>query len=221
MQAEYSHRSLTYGTDKLLAISSLARVVHAQRPNEYYAGLWQDELPEGLAWVREKAGRPAEEYRAPSWSWASQDSAVEYGTMSAQNALWDCQIKRVAITHRDQNRFGQVTRGELYLDAKVMQGAITGSYVEKRDWGEEGMGTLRLEDGCTGFAVLDDDVVKAQQVTALFLREDFVGFYFLLVTRVEDDAFRRVGMGRIRNLTYGDEQLPDLASAPRRVSVIV
>lgn len=73
---DYSRRKMTYGRDKLLAISSLAQILYKRRPNPYYAGLWRDCLLEGLCWVRREPGGKAAEYRAPSWSWAAQDTAV-------------------------------------------------------------------------------------------------------------------------------------------------
>ncbi|KAK3317020.1 heterokaryon incompatibility protein-domain-containing protein, partial [Apodospora peruviana] len=75
---EYSLRSLSFGADKLRALSAIARVYHRETGKTYLAGLWKEDLPLGLCWVRathhtnSSVPRPTE-YRAPSWSWASID----------------------------------------------------------------------------------------------------------------------------------------------------
>ena len=98
---------MTYGKDKLVAISGLAHDYHERedRPgpsNIYYkggyrgkyaAGLWEGDMPSALLWrvhqyppnmtqavnasPRHPPQRPAD-YRAPSWSWASVDGHVNY-----------------------------------------------------------------------------------------------------------------------------------------------
>ena len=77
---EYSTRDLTYGTDKLPAISSVASRLHATLQSNYLAGLWEVELPFNLGWYREEFTdgpslraliRPAMDNGVPSWSWAS------------------------------------------------------------------------------------------------------------------------------------------------------
>ncbi|KAK3358088.1 heterokaryon incompatibility protein-domain-containing protein, partial [Lasiosphaeria hispida] len=74
----YSMRRLTFGSDKLRALSAIARVYYRETGKRYLAGLWEEDLPLGLCWVpamhssSPRIPRPAE-YRAPSWSWASID----------------------------------------------------------------------------------------------------------------------------------------------------
>ncbi|CAI6337813.1 unnamed protein product [Periconia digitata] len=77
---EYSKRNLTKRTDKLVAISGLARRIADKNGMKYYAGLWQTTLLLDLMWMRvpdtDLKQRP-KEYVAPSWSWASIDVKVE------------------------------------------------------------------------------------------------------------------------------------------------
>ena len=49
MDGEYSDRSLGRGSDKLVAISSLARRIHCFHPSPYYTGLWGSSLLESLS----------------------------------------------------------------------------------------------------------------------------------------------------------------------------
>ncbi|PTB65715.1 HET-domain-containing protein, partial [Trichoderma citrinoviride] len=80
----YSATSLTFGDDRLLAISAVAKQFCAamQRdPSKYLAGIWEDDLPASLLWGEDHrprmggTGPPAriinEMKNAPSWSWAS------------------------------------------------------------------------------------------------------------------------------------------------------
>ena len=86
-------------TDKLMAISGLARVIQRELDDQYLAGLWKKNLlgdllwrvhktqrkiqgtvPDGLYEKRWDFSRRAERYRAPSWSWASVDGLVQLGS---------------------------------------------------------------------------------------------------------------------------------------------
>lgn len=85
---EYTTRAASLASDKLRALSAVARVYHLETGKEYLAGLWKEDIPTALCWgngpkVRRGSGpfltsqRPRE-YRAPSWSWASIDTPVHY-----------------------------------------------------------------------------------------------------------------------------------------------
>ena len=76
----YTRGRLTYSSDKLLAMSGLARQYMTRnrlRDPDYIAGLWRPQLPHALLW-RVEEGRAPSKYRAPSWSWASLDGRVSY-----------------------------------------------------------------------------------------------------------------------------------------------
>jgi hypothetical protein len=47
---EYSERELTRRTDKLPALSGLARLAAGRNIGDYLAGLWKDDLLAGLLW---------------------------------------------------------------------------------------------------------------------------------------------------------------------------
>ncbi len=97
----YTQCELTKATDKLVAISGVARVLADQFRDQYYAGLWQSNLVGGLCWrvsgmrratqelvpvggyarrweTSRRAAPPAP-YLAPSWSWASVDGCIVPG----------------------------------------------------------------------------------------------------------------------------------------------
>lgn len=67
----YSTLNLTFPTDKLPALSGLAKRMSEHRPREIYlAGLWSNSLNLDLLWMPHGPERAQEEYLGPSWSWS-------------------------------------------------------------------------------------------------------------------------------------------------------
>jgi hypothetical protein len=77
----YSKRELTFGLDKLPAISGIAKELWLALKERYIAGLWEGDLIHSLLWVVHRSddfyGLPSE-YRAPTWSWASVDAKISW-----------------------------------------------------------------------------------------------------------------------------------------------
>lgn len=79
----YSQRLLTIPQDKLPAISGLAKLFQTTlnaAPSDYLAGLWKIDLPMSLLWHVTGFSLPSrpEQWRAPTWSWASLDSGIGF-----------------------------------------------------------------------------------------------------------------------------------------------
>lgn len=113
----FSGADLTFASDKLLALSGIARRIHGQKGGEYLAGLWRDERIEAqLCWrVDEPKERP-EVWRAPSWSWASVDGPISY--MPTQPGICDDTYARfvdASVTPVAGDVFGQLSAGTLQL----------------------------------------------------------------------------------------------------------
>ncbi|KAH8896330.1 HET-domain-containing protein, partial [Thozetella sp. PMI_491] len=79
----FSRRKLTRESDKLPALSGIAREIHLETGDEYLAGLWRKDLSHHLLWNLDVifAGKGAEwrrplSYRAPSWSWAAIEGPI-------------------------------------------------------------------------------------------------------------------------------------------------
>lgn len=73
-------RKLTEQADLLPALSGLAQQFQRHGAGTYLAGIWENDLPQGLLWSvhehsRDKTTR-ADPYRAPSWSWASIGNGI-------------------------------------------------------------------------------------------------------------------------------------------------
>jgi hypothetical protein len=79
---DFTARNITHQSDRLIAMSGIAREVHKAVGYRYLAGLWVDEMTKGLTWYQ---SGPWDESRDdysvlswPSWSWASASRAVKH-----------------------------------------------------------------------------------------------------------------------------------------------
>lgn len=104
---KYSHRDLTFQTDKLPAISGLAAVVSKALGREFHFAIWQHQAHHMLLWkhsghilgenlVFSRQNTP----RAPTWSWASVDGRVEFLKGAMEPVQVDIRAKSVFITGR-------------------------------------------------------------------------------------------------------------------------
>ena len=76
-----SVRNVTRQSDKLTAISSLAKVFHGVLGGDYRAGMWCHDLHNGLNWrVRHGIASERDDQELfPSWSWANSVRPVYFG----------------------------------------------------------------------------------------------------------------------------------------------
>ncbi|KFA73094.1 hypothetical protein S40288_02745 [Stachybotrys chartarum IBT 40288] len=126
--SEYSKRKLTFARDKFPALAGLATHLSlmqspASSPrapsNKYLAGLWSTDMLRGLCWQGNDSEFPnsrPDQYRAPSWSWASIDGMIGHfsnlhvGDLAyVRNAHVDLESSMAPC--------GQVTGGWLHLRA--------------------------------------------------------------------------------------------------------
>ncbi|KAI4645219.1 hypothetical protein J4E93_006019 [Alternaria ventricosa] len=124
----YSRRSLTKPSDKLPALSGLARTYASllPSPTTYLAGHWSTTLLQDLIWQAVGTTTAPAVYRAPSWSWAAIDGP--FGLFSPNSGVgWDkgewtalAKIHDVNVTLKsEENPFGEVTDGWLDISAPL------------------------------------------------------------------------------------------------------
>ena len=139
---EYTSRRLTYGRDKLAAISAIAFRISNESGWTYLAGLWKEYLFLDLQWHRDPQStmsRPGKddptnplyprsaEYRAPSWSWASMDGPVvdpnEGGDPRKEFhfRILSCDVEYRNIASPAKFHFEQVRCGTLVVEARVIE----------------------------------------------------------------------------------------------------
>ncbi|KAG8158616.1 hypothetical protein KVR01_011738 [Diaporthe batatas] len=187
----YSDRKLTYGSDKLIAISALARAVCLDHPDVYLAGLWRESLIDGLMWCRVGPGCKSGEYRAPSWSWASQDSKVMF-SYSNERGDCDCVVTAFDVQTDESNTMGKVSGGFIKLRARAMGGIVMRTVEDK----DEYQYRLVLWDdksliSCVAY-MDDDDDIKVKTVVCIYIS----GISGLLLRPVasEEGAYERLAL---------------------------
>jgi hypothetical protein len=77
---EYSKTKLTYDTDKIAAISGIAKESQEVTGDEYLAGLWKVDLLDQLLWAvcDPESSTRIQPYTAPTWSWASMNGTIRH-----------------------------------------------------------------------------------------------------------------------------------------------
>ncbi|EIW59567.1 HET-domain-containing protein [Trametes versicolor FP-101664 SS1] len=128
---DYTRRTASEESDKLVACAAVAEQFHFVLGSEYLAGLWRsDTLLIRLLWKADKSTaaslgcrhtRPTA-YRAPSWSWAAIDGPAFYDSIYPLTSLGYRQHVALAevagcwVTVKDPALpFGRVTDGALGL----------------------------------------------------------------------------------------------------------
>lgn len=115
-------RKLSKPTDKLPAMSGLARLFHRRLGGQYVAGLWSKAMMEGLAWqgLGERAPASRDHYTGPSWSWASYAGIGATGLNPGWVDVADILDWHVDLKHED-NPFGEVESAWVRIRGPVVQ----------------------------------------------------------------------------------------------------
>ena len=129
---DYSTRTFSRITDRFPALSGLASEIQAAHGGEYVAGMWQDDLLRSLLWRRvpQSVGshtnlRRPPDYRAPSWSWASIDSAVTYDLVALHRSQIDktaqttAHISDINLVPKGSDPKGQLKDGSIRMRGKM------------------------------------------------------------------------------------------------------
>jgi hypothetical protein len=126
----FTNRDLTFGTDRLVAISALGRRFgNANFQTEYLAGLWRQDLAAQLLWsparlqLKSRPSTRQTEYRAPTWSWASIDGRILPGVPGLNPNPNNIQIKihEVRTILASNDPFGPVKDGHLVISGCITQ----------------------------------------------------------------------------------------------------
>jgi hypothetical protein len=148
--SEYTSLKLTYGSDRLPALSGLAASLSKQIHSEYMAGLWACDLVRSLIWRRVSTAvglrkdnvrsgpRPLNRCKSrasfedwtPTWSWAApqlqEEFAISYKSgmesISRSKHRNDRHIKLVSAEclPAGKNTFGSVNGGKIVLEGAII-----------------------------------------------------------------------------------------------------
>jgi hypothetical protein len=130
---EYSRCKLTFETDKLVAISGIARAMQqCQHGSEYYAGLWSRGMTHQLlwrvdipnTWLQNPTPEPRRNiaYLGPSWSWASVQYPVNWNVQTyGANSQFHATIDTVDITYSGLDQYGAVSAASMHLRCELLE----------------------------------------------------------------------------------------------------
>ncbi len=130
---QYCGRDLSFATDKLLAISGVAKEVYNTHSDIYLAGLWKSAIIRHLAWRRDDkhdhAGHvtPSDSCDVPTWSWASMSCPILYKPLATCDA---CFVKTAVQPKLPSSPFGDVKGKSLVLSAKIVKLEKAGFFAE-------------------------------------------------------------------------------------------
>lgn len=126
---EYTRRHLTFCSDRLAALAGLAAHVHAAYPNiDYLAGLWSDTLPQALLWHPQPRSERLQPYIAPSWSWASVNRSVQWGTSESFEVVDQTKLQLIAANccPAGPNKYGALESAELLVEGQLWRVRLLG-----------------------------------------------------------------------------------------------
>lgn len=122
----YSTCTLTVPTDKLVAISALARRLQTYIQDDYIAGMWRKSLEADLLWRVREPDPPrsvSSPYIAPSWSWASTSVELDYlwvHTLEARPPNVVARVEDLQLQHvTEKDHFGALKGGRLRLRGRL------------------------------------------------------------------------------------------------------
>lgn len=198
MEQDYSQRLLTVPSDKLVAISGVARLTAKVFSLRYLAGLWDDSvmaLHVGLCWKVVVKCPSNPDYRCPSWSWASQDVRVHWpfelmNDVYGKYITTKFELKLVSLRYQDDDEFGRVSKGSIKVKG-LLKSALFDAFGNIYD----GKG-LKMGDSW-----LDTSGIPHQAdcfwVCTYAVYQDFASHYMLLLSPRGPGTYSRVGFVKV------------------------
>ncbi|OTA77138.1 hypothetical protein M434DRAFT_255034 [Hypoxylon sp. CO27-5] len=128
----YTGLSLTVASDYLPALGGVARTFGEKRKSPYLAGLFKDSLIDDLLWTTFSSKKSRlSRWRAPTWSWASVGTHVNYedGLVYYDDEVYaEEQVERIEFASIDHcecapaglDDFGQVKSGFLRVTSQLL-----------------------------------------------------------------------------------------------------
>ena len=120
----YSNSALSFSTDKLIALSGIAKIMEERLNDQYIVGMWRRYLASQLLWkvddASQASGKPSTRpipHRAPTWSWMSLDAKIHPGGYRNEG-LW-YQVLGVDLEQTNSGGTGVVCRGSLKIKGRL------------------------------------------------------------------------------------------------------
>ncbi|KAF2114536.1 heterokaryon incompatibility protein-domain-containing protein [Lophiotrema nucula] len=98
---EITRRKFTYATDLLPALMGVSTIMKQSTGDGYHFGLWYGDFALGLLWMPTKwIGSKRMTGSAPSWSWASLQSPIDYYMRRHISILPSFKVRQISTTTR-------------------------------------------------------------------------------------------------------------------------
>ncbi|KAJ8489922.1 hypothetical protein ONZ51_g2650 [Trametes cubensis] len=207
---DYTSRTLSDSSDRLVAISGLAEMFAPILGPDYVAGLWKDNLFQDLLWDSDTLSSfRGIGYLGPSWSWASIDRPVIWNP--GVGNPWDryllAEVVKCTVALRNKNLpFGMVTGGSLILRATLF----------RCKWSSYKTGNTETRELVVDFPPLSsvpseelsirasarlsykEDIARQDiWIIPLLIYREFAVMRGLVVTRAELDVWQGAGSGGV------------------------
>ncbi|TQW00068.1 Heterokaryon incompatibility [Cordyceps javanica] len=160
----YGKLDPTTPSEKLRALSNIARAFQRLLGDEYVAGLWKNSLIESLCWRSMKC-KPLCGSTAPSWSWAGVNG-IAFAGFGFRSVCPEATISSTQVTlENDAKPFGNVASASIVIAAPVVPLKLV------ENGGEGRHIFLRTEDGHEdGFYAGFDVIGRQDEVSAEGIR---------------------------------------------------
>lgn len=231
----YSTLTLSYRSDLLPALSGLAKLWESRGAGKYLAGFWQGNILESIVWTLIGAGYPqrSREYRAPSWSPFSLESADGRCSDSMTHfPIWDhfdwlAKKKNAVVLGAGVTAAGADPTGQIKSAFLQLQGHATwvkvppavGPAVGPESYSAREV-SIRLGKDRNTVTVHFDillDFSKGLTLLLIPICDSFYGGSVALVLERSGDAYQRVGIVKECNEDVKDQ----LAAGAMETVVII
>ncbi|KAL7755761.1 hypothetical protein ACKLNR_014288 [Fusarium oxysporum f. sp. zingiberi] len=157
----FSRCSLSYSSDKLVAISGMAQTLAPKLNCDYLAGLWRKDLEHQLLWkvTRPRPAPKRDHTRGPSWTWASVDGTIDIPEWRgiAGDITWMAKVDGVSVRPAKTGKYGHALSGILALTGRLgvfrivknepeNSVNVNGSLGSKRPWIQASWDTQELAE---------------------------------------------------------------------------
>jgi hypothetical protein len=131
---DFTGRKISVYTDRLLAISAIAKRVATKIEQSYMAGVWAQDIHRGLLWSSDgpETYRPSD-YIAPSWSWAALEfsctprdgdsvrSVYSADFFETHEQGWDAEIVEMHVQNINSDPFSQAQTGYIKVRGQCLE----------------------------------------------------------------------------------------------------
>lgn len=126
--SQYTHRKLTFASDRLPALAGVAKHFHEKTGYLYVAGLWKEDLMTGLLWYRPNHKDAPTSSKLPTWSWARFNGGVSFwsderGLLKLINT--DCELIDLSYQTNDGfHNYGEVSNAKIQIKGRVLRAIL-------------------------------------------------------------------------------------------------